>query len=341
MRYAKSISRLGELVEANIADYNTFKNLLLVCPHCSGSVYLVQTHSRSAGERQLADRIVKVNSSNIPAYFKHHGGEDLACELYDKSIGSTRIAQSISIARNQRADIFRSRFLDIFKTSSMNYLLRSMSAKEIDKKLKMVRRTGKISCEMPASLAVPKTVLDFSLERMMPAIDRCVEWSFQGLGRSLIKDRLAAFHKDISEKERVGTFETQAAYTMEAFDFMYAPSNRRLLSQVFLMTTIEIVCLNAVRESVSILNAPRFLDRNFNRKIAIEKVQEIVEDELIVNLYASIFVDGGSTYFQRGQDFSSVYDRGENVGFTLLLVATIGILLTIDWETEFQKYIKA
>lgn len=323
MKYAKSLSRLGELIEANTADYSTFKDLLLVCPHCSSSVYLVQTHTRQAGSRQLADRVIPVAGSTVPAYFKHHGSEDLDCEIYNQKIGSDRIIQSLAIARNQRADIFRSRFLDIFKTSSMIHVQSHFTVREIEKNIKSVRREGVIACQVPATLSLPKTTLNFSLERIVPIINHCLEWPFHDWGKSFLHEELAGIYEEVSVRERVGVFETQAKYTSEALGFLFARSNRRLLIQVLLMVTIEITCLMAVNDARAILHSPKFFDRDFDRDAGIKTMVRMLEEDLLQDLSAPM-------YLQQGRD----------IGIKLPIVSTIATLMTIDWEKEFQKYIK-
>lgn len=322
MKYAKSLSKLGELVEANTADYDTFKDFLLVCPHCSSSIYLVQAHRRSPSDRQLTDRVVPVAGSTVPAYFKHHGGEDLECEVYNKSIDSTRVTRSIAIARNQRADIFRSRFIEIFKTSTMVHVQRRSSVKSIEKSIKSLRQAKSISCEVPASLSVPRITLDFSLKQILPIIDLCTNWAFLDRGESFLREELETISGNVSLHKRVGAYATQRAYATEALSFLFARSNKRLLTQILMIAMIEIICLKAVVESHSILKAPNFLDRNFDRNAGINTMVRMFEEDLIANFTVPMYLH-----------------KGDDIGMRLPLVATIGMLMTIDWETEFQKYI--
>ena len=68
MRYATAIRYGGQLVDASEVDYESYKNLGLLCPNCKEPVFL-----QGASRQLTKDKIVEV-----PAHFKHFAAKDFA-----------------------------------------------------------------------------------------------------------------------------------------------------------------------------------------------------------------------------------------------------------------------
>jgi hypothetical protein len=122
MKTASSIRYGGMLVDADECDYDSFKNLGLLCPICKRTVFLVQKSTRSASQRKIKDGTkIDVRSAEIPAYFAHHPEVDKDtvndCELRSKQITAIQRLHLETKAHNQRRKIMQSHFWKILKTS--------------------------------------------------------------------------------------------------------------------------------------------------------------------------------------------------------------------------------
>lgn len=129
MRYAKSMYRGGEIIDASLCDYNSTRQLGLVCPFCSQAVFL---RSGSAYERQGKQIIV-------PDAFAHYHSDDplsLECELRAKrKEGEDYLNQLRIEAKNQRLKLYNKRLWEIVKRSWPNNVLFLKTVnKQFDKK---------------------------------------------------------------------------------------------------------------------------------------------------------------------------------------------------------------
>ena len=111
MRYAKSIYRGGEIIDASLCDYHSSQKLGLICPFCSQAVFL---RVGSCYERQ-GKKIVS------PESFCHYHNDDpsaLECELRAKRKDGEEYIEKLRIeSRNQRLKLFSARMTDILKQS--------------------------------------------------------------------------------------------------------------------------------------------------------------------------------------------------------------------------------
>jgi len=107
MRYAKSIYRGGEIIDASLCDYESSKKLGLICPFCSQAVFL---RAGSYYERH-GKKIVS------PWSFCHYHSDDplaLECELRAKRKDGKEYIERLRIeSRNQRLKLFNTRMTDI------------------------------------------------------------------------------------------------------------------------------------------------------------------------------------------------------------------------------------
>jgi hypothetical protein len=125
MRYAKSILRGGEIINASACDYKSTKLLGLVCPFCSQAVFFRSGSFYTRKDKQVIS----------PDSFAHyHSDEPLAkdCELRSSRPEGEEYLQRLKIeAKNQRLSLFNERFWLIVKQS---YGVTSL--REVDKAFK-------------------------------------------------------------------------------------------------------------------------------------------------------------------------------------------------------------
>ena len=104
MRLAKAMKFGGQLIDAADCDYNSYKELGLLCPVCGNLVYLAkgQTKTSKLGK-----------TFEVPPHFKHFKEHALIadrCELRVKQYSEKEIKQAENIARNQRLKFFKTWF---------------------------------------------------------------------------------------------------------------------------------------------------------------------------------------------------------------------------------------
>lgn len=108
MKYAAAMFYNAQLIDAVDADYDDYKDLGLLCPHCKQPVFL-----QSGSQRLVGNTLVE-----IPPHFKHFKAKDPALvkecvarvAKYDASVIQYWAAQ----ARNQRLRLLQRRFWSLF-----------------------------------------------------------------------------------------------------------------------------------------------------------------------------------------------------------------------------------
>lgn len=107
MHYASAIFYGGQLIDAADADYDSYKDLGLLCPHCKEPVFL-----QTASQRQGSVTLIQ-----IPAHFKHFKAKDPVlvkeCEARVARYDAKEVERRVSQARNQRLRLLQRRFWDI------------------------------------------------------------------------------------------------------------------------------------------------------------------------------------------------------------------------------------
>jgi hypothetical protein len=123
MKECGAIKYGGLLVNADDPriNYDSFKDLGLICPCCKNTVFLKASAERSGHKRKVGDRVVEVKSALIGRHFAHHKNTHPAqvfnCETKMAKLSAVDRKDIERIARNQRANIFRAKFWRIVKTS--------------------------------------------------------------------------------------------------------------------------------------------------------------------------------------------------------------------------------
>lgn len=122
MLSAKSIRFGGLLLDAEECDYNDFINHGLVCPICTGTVFLVSASNRGKHSRTLkGGESVSVKESVVPAHFAHHHNADKSavanCELRSTKMTDAQRQVFQAKARGQVARLFQQKFWRMLQTS--------------------------------------------------------------------------------------------------------------------------------------------------------------------------------------------------------------------------------
>jgi hypothetical protein len=123
MQLALSIRYGGQFVDAGECDYNSFRDLGLLCPICRKTVYLVAATRRESHYRQGKDNKVSVvKEASVPAHFCHHPDTNKesveACENRASKITVTQRLAAESKARGQRQRAFMAHFWKIIQSSA-------------------------------------------------------------------------------------------------------------------------------------------------------------------------------------------------------------------------------
>jgi len=107
MRYASAMYFGGQLIGATEADYDSYKSLGLLCPHCKSPVFL-----QAVSQRQVGNTLVE-----IPPHFKHFKAKDAAlvkeCEARVAKYDAREIQRRAAQARNQRLRLLQRQFWSI------------------------------------------------------------------------------------------------------------------------------------------------------------------------------------------------------------------------------------
>lgn len=142
MRYSKSMYWAGWVIDADECDYNSSKQLGLLCPFCSEAVYLIRGYTRKMAESG--------KEHAIRASFGHYESESKSdvdvCELRStRPEGKEYIEKLKMEGRNQRLKLFNRRFIEIFMTShkipprDLKYCKQSFGEKWLTKTYQLVR----------------------------------------------------------------------------------------------------------------------------------------------------------------------------------------------------------
>ena len=124
MRYAKSLKYVGLLVSAQQVDYSAYKDLGLVCQHCSQPVFLVGSRhvSNELPRRTRNGKLKKFKPYITESYFALFNSDGEAdCSLSKTAKisqpDSSHLLASQSHGKSQRLKIFESRLQQILSLS--------------------------------------------------------------------------------------------------------------------------------------------------------------------------------------------------------------------------------
>lgn len=150
MKYASSIRYGGQLIEAIDCDYDSYKDLGLLCPECKDPVFLRANTTQFRSGKEVA----------IASHFAHFPGKDpalvLACENRVKQYDAKELEKRARQSREQRRRLFNQHFYKIISksigfddamieitkkdpeaTKIVNNLIRVFSEKEVQASLKV------------------------------------------------------------------------------------------------------------------------------------------------------------------------------------------------------------
>lgn len=113
MEWAKTALYGGQYIKADWCNYNSFANLLLICPECGDSVYLVKhSEKRRSHKRTLKNgRVLNIPETKVKKYFNHRSNsEKLDCPLRVETSREYKSLETKAIeSKNQRISYFQQR----------------------------------------------------------------------------------------------------------------------------------------------------------------------------------------------------------------------------------------
>jgi hypothetical protein len=124
MEQCSAIKYGGLFVEADDPkiNYDSFKDLGLICPICKATVFWNRGSQRGTHERKKTNgQSIKVKGSSVAPFFSHHpatnAAEAAACEARMAKLSDGVRQQIEAKARNQRQKVFRTKLWRIINTS--------------------------------------------------------------------------------------------------------------------------------------------------------------------------------------------------------------------------------
>lgn len=163
MRYAKAMYLAGEIVQANECNFNSSKDLGLVCPLCSQAVYL-----RSGALREQLLRNGQKKLQIINPYFAHYktGFFDYNCDnrILTKE-GRDRLEKIKIKARNQRLKLYNRHLWEMFaedrnvKKSFARSLIKTIGKRKIQALVHPVREEIRLNTPIYYSAIVEQLQL--------------------------------------------------------------------------------------------------------------------------------------------------------------------------------------
>ena len=103
MEFASALYKGGDLVAAQTANYESYKELGCICPFCKENVFLAREHDRNGSLVRASWRHYKLSANT--SYCENRALSAIGKELLEKFKPQ---------ARNQRLRLFNRRFWDIF-----------------------------------------------------------------------------------------------------------------------------------------------------------------------------------------------------------------------------------
>jgi hypothetical protein len=326
MKLAISLRLSGELVNAADCNYNSFKDLVLICPHCKQSVFLIGEHTRSATVRKLrSGSTIPVVESSVSPYFSHHSIDSELCEVKNKSISTQLFLHYKTVARNQRFAIFRKRFWELFCTNtSLAPLVQKVSQRNFDfyvdiaiKKEKLGfsfdpnpncgasahnLQRGNFSIDMSFGMNIAKDVYSINLLRrefaeLLPKLIKAI------LDKHCLSINLAAVH---------------SSSTLESLSFLYAPANSKMLKKC-LASIMTMIYVEILGKAV-----------NYFASNSVISLSPDLFSETTKNLISNRVADETKKLLERNESF--ILDSSlDPIVVSTLFVTLVVSLHTIDW----------
>ncbi|MGL4947086.1 MAG: hypothetical protein ACRC4X_05410 [Cetobacterium sp.] len=114
MQEAISMYLGGEIIDASVCNYNSYKELGLKCPYCQAAVFL-----RSNTEYVYNDKTVK--RSSCFSHFKRDENQGLVCEARAQTKEGKEHIQRINLKnQNQRFELYNKYFAEILTCEQKN-----------------------------------------------------------------------------------------------------------------------------------------------------------------------------------------------------------------------------
>lgn len=247
MKYASAMKYGGELVAAIDCDYNSFKELVPLCPNCKEPVYL-----RIGGHRES----VKGKAYQIAPHWCHFKGisaeQVSGCELRVNDYTEKDRAKIAAQARGQRLKLLQRWFWTVYLRNQYKLNPSSMKDTSEGEFIKVV--TGLVSDESKSWKESPK-ILDSFLNECKDAIRLIVdtvgvEESLRSAARDITLKSLSKINKEhiIERLEDVAVLfnargletELNNRIAMQAIEFICSCRQQALLVDLVTLHTLVI-----------------------------------------------------------------------------------------------------
>jgi hypothetical protein len=277
MKYASSMRYAGMLVDAQEADYTSYKKLGLLCPICHAPVFLVSSSERESHTRLVTNKTtgikkeVQVAASFAEKHFSHF--QDVSeeqvdqCELRIRNLTPTEVHRYSRGAHNQRERFFRSHFWRLLEMSykmetweedaafAKSGFLSNCPAKDPDnyRQLKWVKFSDRF-------VSAFKSKREFMVSVAKAAIDDISSMDVEGLEEVGFRPEVIAYLK---QWQQAIDGRMQLEITQEAIDFLGHKRNRDMVEHLFAKALAD-YALNGQDEVLPLdLMAPCAIDQEF------------------------------------------------------------------------------
>lgn len=321
MKFATSIRLSGELVSAEKCNYKSFSDLNLICPYCKNSVYLVGEHGRSSTVRQLrTGRIVPVREATVSTHFTHHI-KDInfsVCEKKDSQVNSQTLIHRTTVARLQRARLFKASFWELFCSNQyLEMLFSELKQAKFDKYVAEAQNN--------THLAFYSGVINDTILIEMTAKNPSIARTEQEL---LFRERANFPHLKAIAKlvwseplKNLNDFDAQYMFVEEVLLFLYAPQNKKMLRK----------CLTALILSLYSIYFFQVIN-SFPNAYLSGKLDPIIRSKIICQTQDNTMAFLAQANLIKIQNLESPFNIS-TLGMTLLVA-----LLSIDLEAGIKKY---
>ena len=236
MQYGSSMFFGGQLIDAADADYNSYKDLGLLCPNCKEPIFL-----QAISQRQMGDTLTQ-----IPAHFKHFKVKAPAlvkeCESRVRQYDTSEFQRRASQARNQRLKLLQRHFWGIFAgyfESEINVPMNSVT-ESLPNTFTMQMGQALSNNFLAQKIEYPKRLLRQFVSALFNNIHLQITWDEKNsnVGVNPCYTLQQHFRDSVSCKlDR----QMQELITGEVLEFLHSKSSRPLVEKLFAVACHDLV----------------------------------------------------------------------------------------------------
>lgn len=221
----------GQLIDAADADYDSYKSLGLLCPHCKSPVFLQAVSQRQVGNTRVY----------IPPHFKHFKAKDAAlvkeCEARVAKYDAKEIQRRAAQARNQRLRLLQRQFWGILTKyyESINFPVTNILEKDGHGFTVQVGHSlsNKFLKDKPDDL---KKIMLQIINAAMDGGHIMFSWSPDDPNIGVSPSSKLQYHFRDSVATKLDR-QMQELISFEVLDFLHSKSSRPLVEKLFSLAT--------------------------------------------------------------------------------------------------------